>query len=177
MSFRRVVTSVENHCESDDILEPTVRYEDGHILTEIWTTSHAVPNLEDKYKPKQFTLDLGPGHTRFVSCIIPPLSTIKSYEIARSGIFNEPQHGMHSTQTIDYILVLRGQVDLLLKNDKKCLKQGDIVIQRGAEHAWHNNSESNCEIIAVMIGANESKNFTKTVFTQEIKDEDKHGRV
>jgi hypothetical protein len=45
---------------------------------------------------------------------------------------------MHRTETLDYAIVLSGEVDLELDDSKTTLKQGDVVIQRGTNHAWAN---------------------------------------
>lgn len=160
--YRRVVTNVKNKIESDKILDITVEYDDGHKITEIWTTNSS-PNLEDKHHEKEeFSLSLAPGQTRFATCTIPPLSTLTSKQINE----NSSKYGMHSTQTIDYIIVFDGEVELHLENETVLLKRGDTVVQRGAIHAWHNKTNTPAEIIAVMIGAKEHPLFSQRNFVQ-----------
>jgi hypothetical protein len=63
--------------------------------------------------------------------------------------------GMHSTDTIDFCLVLSGQVDLVQEDRTEVtLKAGDVCIQNGEMHAWKNTSEEDCLIVFVMVGAN-----------------------
>jgi len=49
---------------------------------------------------------------------------------------------MHRTDTVDYAIVLAGEVHLLLEREETLLRTGDVVVQRGTSHAWHNRSES-----------------------------------
>jgi len=48
---------------------------------------------------------------------------------------------MHRTQTIDYAVVLKGEITMLLDDQDVVLKEGDVVIQRGTNHAWSNRSD------------------------------------
>ena len=67
----------------------------------------------------------------------------------------EPEHlGMHTTDTVDYDVVLSGEVYLELDDGVEvCLKAGDCVIQNGTRHAWHNRSLEKCVIAVALIGA------------------------
>lgn len=47
---------------------------------------------------------------------------------------------MHRTDTVDYAIVLAGEVHLQLERDETLLRTGDVVVQRGTYHAWHNRS-------------------------------------
>jgi hypothetical protein len=74
------------------------------------------------------------------------------------GIANrmEPDNpGMHSTDTVDYIVVLDGEVWLELDDGKEVfLKQHDVVIQNGTRHAWRNKSNRGVTIAGILVGAN-----------------------
>ena len=58
---------------------------------------------------------------------------------------------MHETKTIDYIVLLDGDVTLLLDDDEVKLKPFDVVVQRGTNHAWVNNGSDPALFIAVLI--------------------------
>ena len=58
---------------------------------------------------------------------------------------------MHKTKTIDYIILLKGDVTLLLDNDEVRLKPFNVVVQRGTNHAWVNNGTEPALLIAVLI--------------------------
>ena len=58
---------------------------------------------------------------------------------------------MHKTETIDYIILLKGDVTLILDEDEVTLKPHDVVVQRGTNHAWVNNGDEPALLIAVLI--------------------------
>ena len=60
---------------------------------------------------------------------------------------------MHRTDTIDYQIVLSGEMDMLLDDSEVHLKVGDVVVQRGTNHAWVNRGSEPCVIAAVQIDA------------------------
>ena len=61
---------------------------------------------------------------------------------------------MHKTKTIDYIILLKGDVTLLLDEEEVDLKPFDVVVQRGTNHAWINNGSETALFIAVLIDSN-----------------------
>jgi mannose-6-phosphate isomerase-like protein (cupin superfamily) len=61
--------------------------------------------------------------------------------------------GMHRTRTIDYGVVLSGEIDMLLDDSEIRLKSGDVVIQRGTNHAWVNRGSVPCQVAFVLIDA------------------------
>ena len=58
---------------------------------------------------------------------------------------------MHKTKTIDYIILLKGDVTLILDEEEIDLKPFDTVVQRGTNHAWVNNGTEPALLIAVLI--------------------------
>jgi uncharacterized cupin superfamily protein len=58
---------------------------------------------------------------------------------------------MHRTQTVDYAVVLEGEIVMLLDDQDVHLKAGDVVIQRGTNHAWSNRSDKPCRMLYVLI--------------------------
>jgi uncharacterized cupin superfamily protein len=58
---------------------------------------------------------------------------------------------MHRTETVDYAVVLEGEVTLVLDDSDVTLKAGDVAIQRGRNHAWNNRSDQPCRILFVLI--------------------------
>ena len=58
---------------------------------------------------------------------------------------------MHKTNTIDYIILLRGDVTLILDEEEVRLEAHDVVVQRGTNHAWVNNGVEPALLIAVLI--------------------------
>jgi mannose-6-phosphate isomerase-like protein (cupin superfamily) len=62
---------------------------------------------------------------------------------------------MHRTKSIDYAIVLEGEIDMLLDDSEVHLRAGDVLIQLGTNHAWVNNSDKPCRIAFVLIDAKE----------------------
>ena len=58
---------------------------------------------------------------------------------------------MHRTETIDYALILSGEITMLLDDQDVDLKAGDVVVQCGTNHAWSNRSGEVCEVMFVLI--------------------------
>jgi len=58
---------------------------------------------------------------------------------------------MHRTETVDYAVVLEGEVVMLLDDEEVHLQAGDVVIQRGTNHAWSNRSDKPVKMLYVLI--------------------------
>jgi mannose-6-phosphate isomerase-like protein (cupin superfamily) len=61
--------------------------------------------------------------------------------------------GMHRTRTLDYAIILSGEIDMLLDDSEVHLKAGDVVIQQATNHAWVNRGEGPCAIAFILIDA------------------------
>jgi quercetin dioxygenase-like cupin family protein len=66
--------------------------------------------------------------------------------------------GMHTTDTVDFDVILSGEIYLELDDGAEVLlKAGDCVVQNGTRHAWRNRSSENCVIAVTLVGAARSK--------------------
>jgi quercetin dioxygenase-like cupin family protein len=63
-----------------------------------------------------------------------------------------PPH-MHRTETIDYVIVLEGEIDMDMDQSTVKLKAGDVMIQRGTNHAWANRGSKRARVAFVLIDA------------------------
>jgi quercetin dioxygenase-like cupin family protein len=61
--------------------------------------------------------------------------------------------GMHRTETIDYVIVIEGEIEMDMDDSTVKLKQGDILIQRGTNHAWANRSNKRARVAFVLVDA------------------------
>lgn len=60
--------------------------------------------------------------------------------------------GMHKTNSIDYAIIMEGEIDMMVDDGKEVhLKAGDVVVQRGNMHAWVNRTDKNCRIAFILI--------------------------
>jgi len=57
----------------------------------------------------------------------------------------------HRTKTIDYAVVLDGEIDMLLDDTEVHVKAGDVLVQQGTNHAWVNNGTKPCRIAFILI--------------------------
>ena len=71
----------------------------------------------------------------------------------------EPENpGMHTTDTVDFDVVISGEVYLELDDDSEVLlRAGDCVVRNGTRHAWRNRSPANCVIAVTLVGAERGK--------------------
>lgn len=60
---------------------------------------------------------------------------------------------MHRTESVDYAVVMDGEIDMWLDDSEVHLKAGDVVVQRGTNHAWVNRSGKPCRIAFILIDA------------------------
>jgi mannose-6-phosphate isomerase-like protein (cupin superfamily) len=67
-----------------------------------------------------------------------------------------PRHpAMHRTRTVDYAIVMSGEIDMLLDDSEIHLKAGDVLVQQGTNHAWVNRGSEPCRVAFVLIDAKE----------------------
>jgi mannose-6-phosphate isomerase-like protein (cupin superfamily) len=62
---------------------------------------------------------------------------------------------MHRTRSIDYAVVISGGIDMLLDDSEVHLEAGDVLVQRGTNHAWVNRGKQTCRVVFVLIDAEE----------------------
>jgi len=73
---------------------------------------------------------------------------------AKAG--DEKRHPlMHRTRSIDYAIVMSGEIDMLVDDSEVHLRAGDVLVQQGTNHAWVNRGRENCRIAFVLIDADE----------------------
>jgi uncharacterized cupin superfamily protein len=62
---------------------------------------------------------------------------------------------MHRTRSIDYAVVMEGEIDMLLDDSEVHLAAGDVLVQQATHHAWVNRGTRPCRIAFVLIDAQE----------------------
>lgn len=80
-------------------------------------------------------------------------------EATFGGIYKDAAHdkrpgvhpGMHRTETLDYAIVLEGEIYAVMDEGEALLRAGDVLIQRGTNHAWANRSSATARIAFVLI--------------------------
>ncbi len=129
---------------------------------ELWSTKGAVtvPDSTPAESPAEIGYFAIDGETSFKVVTVPPASdrpqvdlmSLMPPEIAQH--FDPADPEMHTTDTIDYVVILSGQADLELEQGRKeRVQSGDCVVQRGTKHAWRVVGDEPLVLVAVMIGA------------------------
>jgi hypothetical protein len=88
---------------------------------------------------------------RAIAEIVKKAGTQPEPGVRRSPDRRHP--GMHETATIDYAIVLSGEIYAIMDEGEKLLKAGDVLIQRGTPHAWSNRSGEYCRVAFVLVQA------------------------
>lgn len=103
----------------------------GAQFHEMWSNTDVVPALTsvEAAEPNErpFTMMPASGHLLRI-LDVPPLADGGTRTV------------MHRTRTLDYVVVIEGELVLILDDSEVVLKPGDVVVQRGADHAWENRS-------------------------------------
>ena len=119
---RRVVTGLDPEGRSAILF-------DGPSETVVWRTdSHPADNSSvADTGTSHFDFPRGEGHSTFIVFDFPPDEELYG-------------PGMHATDTIDYIVVMWGEVTLITDTGETLLRAGDVAVDRGIMHGWRNDS-------------------------------------
>ncbi len=133
---RRIVCVDENGKSKaiEDGPAPDVRTDParpGFSSTFIWATDSTPASIDTGSEPAR-VLTPPPGGSLCRVLTFPPERA--------------PHRGMRKTRTLDFCLVLEGEITLVLDTEEVRLKAGDTVVQRGTRHAWSNRSDAPCVV-------------------------------
>ena len=176
-AMRRIVTGHDADgkavfiADGDAPNRSTLAARPGWELNTLWAT-HGAPTLPAAGDPSlQVNAYLPALHgTRFIVATLPsrqqaatidPVALRAEYSAKVPGLgtaHERDDHGMHTTDTVDYVIILSGEVWLELDDSEGVLvKAGDCVIQNGTRHAWRNRADLPCVLAAVMLGAERTR--------------------
>ena len=153
----------------------------GYVSTDIWRTNATpAPNAARPDEPT-----LGPrrqmpeknGTVIRVNRVMPETDEVRNITPEESkrifaALGNEQastfaksgRHPlMHRTETIDYAVILCGEIYCVLDDTEVLLKTGDILVQCGTNHAWSNRSNAPCDILFVLIDGRYETNLAQTL--------------
>lgn len=170
---RRVVTGHNDYGKSIVIIDsdaPNVRvlkHRGGTTETNLWMTS-SVPadnSIIEDLGVDELKIEPPPGGTIFRILEYPPDevrfaardqdTAFRELGVHGAMVKEEARHpGMHKTNTLDYVIVLSGEIYAVLDEGEVRLKAGDCFIQRGTNHAWSNRTKESCRVAFVLVGAN-----------------------
>ena len=142
LTIRRVVTGHDQDGRAvvaiDEVAKNTISRRPQHQSCVIWSTD-SFPS--DNSSP----LD---GGARALATTDPNGSV---FRIVEYGPGVAPRN--HRTESIDYAVVLAGEIDMEIDGASVHLRQGDVLVQRGTVHNWNNRGTAPCVIAFVLIAA------------------------
>ena len=168
--MRRVITGHDNDGKSIIILDgpPACSIgEDVGGLFELWNTDGNPINTKDRIDRADSEIILSPPRngSKFRYFQINPTpegvpmdvmqdmaaEAFKKIGASHHRVDTSKHPAMHKTDTIDYIILLKGDVTLILDQEEVDIKPHDVVVQRGTNHAWVNNGNEPALLIAILI--------------------------
>jgi len=176
MQVRRVVTGIgpegRSGVVSDAPAPRSVNYTTvpGFASALLWSTpaGAAVGKGQPKDDSPEISFVPGPGETRLMIVSFPPDAVMMrpdfdgaafGAEFARNApglaeSFEMEHPGMHTTNSIDYDVVLEGEIVLELDDGREVtLRQHDVAVQHGTRHAWRNRTDKPAKMLFVLVGA------------------------
>lgn len=168
--MRRFVTGHDAQGRSifviDDEPEAVVLGKGGGLrLTELWETKSMPADIrspgdaarrERRIEPDANgtvfrVIEYPPDSERLRS--IDPEAHFRSMGAQAAAPEKRKHAGVHRTKTLDYAVILSGEIYAVLDEEEVLLKAGDVLVQRGTSHAWSNRSDKPCVIAFVLIDA------------------------
>jgi quercetin dioxygenase-like cupin family protein len=168
---RRIVTGHDENGKAIVTIygaAPNVGYREGSGVysTLLWVTDGAPADNGGQADAADRTIATSPPAGGSILRIVdfPPASqtpkaTSNEQVLKELGISNSSGAAasrspfMHRTRSIDYAIVMDGEITMLLDDSDVDLKTGDVLVQRGTNHAWVNRSERWCRVAFVLIDA------------------------
>ncbi len=140
----------------------------GTVFHEVWSTSGNPVPVDNGGDPTLGPLSLPPPKqgTRMRFVDVPPdtaeflahgASKMKAAftqigDAAASTVKADSPHPlMHRTESVDYGIVIEGEMTLVLDDSEVLLKPGSVVVQRGTNHAWANRSGQRCRMLFILV--------------------------
>jgi quercetin dioxygenase-like cupin family protein len=135
----------------------------GLVSTLLWVTDETPADIQGESDRAAREIGVPPPRSGTIFRIVdfPPEQGERSREAILGEMGVAPggaarHHAMHRTRSIDYAVVLDGEIDMLLEDSEIHLQAGDVLVQQGTDHAWVNRGAAPCRIAFVLIDASES---------------------
>jgi mannose-6-phosphate isomerase-like protein (cupin superfamily) len=170
---RRVVTTIDRNDKAVVLLDgpasnKKVRPGSGTVSRVLWVTGETPADLSGTADRGAVDIGIMPprGGSVFRIVEFPPeteaMRNLDPNTMHASLGDGAPKRGrpprhpaMHRTRTVDYAIVMSGEIDMLLDDSEIHLKAGDVLVQQGTNHAWVNRGSEPCRIAFILIDAKE----------------------
>ena len=142
--IRRVVTGPDANNNSTAILDSRVTL--APVSNDL--------NLANLWVTDSYPVGLSKGDTRDRSVGISPPENGTQFGVVELPPFdptNPTPPLWHRTRTVDYVVVVSGEIDLMLEDSVVHLKAGDTVVQQATNHAWVNRGTETCRLLFVLV--------------------------
>ena len=140
-----------------------LRQASGLVSTLAWVTDETPADISGAADRslREIGVPPPPNGTIFRVVDFPPEGAARSREdiLKEMGVSDAggARHAaMHRTRSIDYAVVLEGEIDMLLDDSEVHLQAGDVLVQQGTNHAWVNRGARPCRIAFVLVDAKEA---------------------
>ncbi len=171
--IRRVVTYVNDEGKAVALFDgdnphKRVRPQRGTVSRLLWVTNETPAEINQPIDRAAVETGVAPprGGSVFRIIDIPPITPDvealpADYHASQHGDSTPKRHWparhplMHATRSIDYAIILSGEIDMLLDDSEVHFKAGDVLIQQGTNHAWVNRGTEPCRIAFILIDAQE----------------------
>ncbi len=145
-----------------------MRKEIGTVSRPMWMTQTAPAEMDGAADRAASIAGISPPQSGSIFRIVdfPPMSeaqmaaldpNLMAHQVGHAEApskYRAPSHPfMHRTASVDYAIVLSGEIDMQLDDSTVHVATGDVIIQQGTNHAWINRSSGTCRIAFVLIGA------------------------
>ena len=137
----------------------------GLRATDLWETTTTPADLSSDADPVARPVHLEPAATGTIFRVVelPPDTAISKGTDSREVFASlGASHAvdttsatpmMHKTASVDYAIVLSGEVWAVMDEGETCMKAGDVLIQRGTNHAWSNRTQEPAMVAFILVGA------------------------
>ena len=168
---RRVVTKLDASGKAVVMLDSQVKLatmRSPNPASEMWVTQVGPPDFswtEDRAKTKVGLVPPKGGTVFRIVEFVPTDKKIESMDIntmmkvvgdhaPAKGL--PPRHPMmHRTRSLDYAIIMSGEIDMLLDEGEVHLKAGDVIVQQATNHAWVNRSGKPCRVAFILMDSQE----------------------
>jgi Cupin domain len=168
---RRVVTGHDEDGKSTILMDgpaPNVKEMEsmpGLVLTDLWETGAAPAQNQGSEDAAARPVRLEPPKNGTLLRIVElppdtawrqgadPLSAFESIGAGHAKDATSADPMMHRTSTVDYIVVLRGEIHAIMEKGETLLRAGDVLVQRGTNHSWSVRGSEPCVVAAVLVSA------------------------
>jgi naringenin degradation protein FdeH len=165
---RRVVTGIDASNKAIALFDSRLTLnpgKSGNPAANLWITDSSPPGFSFKDDSAAKPIGLSPPDNGTVIRVVefPPLDPAAEAKMDRDFMMkvvgdHAPARGlpvkhplMHRTRTVDYAVIMSGEIDMMLDDAVVHVKAGDVVIQQATNHAWVNRGKEPCRVLFVLM--------------------------